>query len=237
MPLIRLDKYLSDALGLSRREAKALLGTGHVLLDGRAATRGDEKLDPLRDTVALDGRVLSVPEKLYLMLNKPAGVLTATTDSRQPTVLDLLSVEYRRKRLFPVGRLDRDTTGLLLLTDDGDFAHRIISPKSRVPKLYEAEVSGTLGEEDVRAFTDGLTLSDGTRCLPAELTLLGGDTVRVEVCEGRYHQVKRMLASRGAPVRALRRLRIGGLWLDTTLMAGEHKILSDAERDSALYTK
>ena len=234
---MRLDKYLSDTLGLSRREAKQLLREGRVLVDGQSAARGETQLDPAQAAVTLDGRSLAAPTGFYLMLHKPAGVLTATRDSAQPTVLDLLPPEYRHRQPFPVGRLDKDTTGLLLLTDDGDFAHRLIAPKSHVSKLYEAELAAALSASDVAAFEAGLTLRDGTQCLPARLELLGDRLVRVEVYEGRYHQVRRMLASRGAPVLTLRRLRIGGLWLDATLMEGACRMLREREIELALSAK
>ena len=163
------------------------------------------------------------------MLNKPAGLLSVSRDTRAPTVLELMPEAWRRRGLFCVGRLDKDTTGLLLLTDDGDFAHRVISPKSRIPKLYEAEVDGAAGEEDVRAFAEGLVLRDGTRCLPASLTALAPGRVRVEVFEGKYHQVKRMLAARDLPVRALRRLSIGPVALDAGLREGEFRPLREEE--------
>jgi 16S rRNA pseudouridine516 synthase len=198
MALVRLDKLISDGGAASRREAKALVQAGRVLVDGRPAASAADKYDPEAVSVTVNGVPLGVTKHIYLMLNKPAGVLSATEDPRSSTVLDLLPEEYRRRKPFPVGRLDKDTTGLLLLTDDGDFAHRVISPRHKVPKLYEAEVEGTPTAEDVRAFEKGLRLSDGTECLPARLLPAGGSLVRVEVFEGRYHQVKRMLASRGA---------------------------------------
>ena len=154
------------------------------------------------------------------MMNKPAGVLTATEDLRQKTVLDLLPEELRRMGLFPVGRLDRDTRGLLLLTDDGEFAHRVISPKFAVEKMYDASVEGELNERDAAAFAEGLVLGDGTKCRPARLEILGDGRCLVTVTEGKYHQVKRMLASRGAPVTALKRLSIGGLHLPEELAEG-----------------
>ncbi|MDO4750185.1 MAG: pseudouridine synthase [Eubacteriales bacterium] len=226
---IRLDRFISETMGLSRKEARSFIKSGRVTADGCAVTSPDERVDPEHMTLEADGCVLKAQGPAYIMLNKPAGVLSATEDSRQKTVLDLLPESLSRRGMFPVGRLDKDTTGLLLLTDDGDFAHRVISPKSRVPKLYEAEMAGEAGEEDVRAFADGLILGDGTQCLPARLELLGGSHVRVEVFEGRYHQVRRMLASRGLPVIALKRLRIGALWLDTNLMEGESRLLTVEE--------
>jgi len=229
LPLYRLDKLLSESGMATRREAKTLIRAGRVTVDGRPVKSPEAKADPALAAVALDGVPLPAPGHVYIMLHKPKGCLSATEDARAPTVLDLLPEVYRRRRVFPVGRLDKDTTGLLLLTDDGEFAHRVISPRGGVPKLYEAAVKGEPAPEDAAAFAEGLTLSDGTRCLPARLELLGGGLVRVEVYEGRYHQVRRMLASRGFPVLALRRLRIGALWLDATLMAGEYRLLDERE--------
>ena len=180
-------------------------------------------------SITVDGETLDEPGHIYVMLHKPAGLLSATTDPRKPTVLDLMPPEWKRRGLFPVGRLDKDTTGLLILTDDGDFAHRVISPKSHVPKLYEAVVDGVPTASDARAFEEGITLGDGTRCLPARLIDLGGSRVQVEVFEGKYHQVKRMLGSRMLPVKELKRLSIGGLALDSALAPGEYRRLSPEE--------
>lgn len=229
MPLLRLDKILTDTGRCSRSKAKELIRDGRVLVDGIRAADPAAKYDPSAVTVTVAGEPIDAPGHLYVMLNKPAGLLSASTDRNKPTVLDLMPPEWKKRGLFCVGRLDKDTTGLLLLTDDGDFAHRVISPKSEISKLYEAEVEGTAGEEDVRAFREGVVLKDGLHCLPATLTPLQPGRVQVEVYEGKYHQVKRMLASRGLPVTALRRLRIGGLWLDESLSAGEYRLLSEED--------
>ena len=179
--------------------------------------------------MTLDGETLAWKAHHYYMLNKPAGVLTATEDRRQQTVRDLLPPELRGLGLFPVGRLDRDTRGLLLLTDDGEFAHRVISPKCAVEKRYHAVVEGTLCDADAAAFGEGLTLGDGTRCRPARLELLGGGACIVTLTEGKYHQVKRMLASRGAPVKALKRLSIGALELPEELAEGALRELDESD--------
>ena len=229
MPLVRLDKLLSDTGECSRSQARERIRAGRVTVDGRAVTDPGTRIDPDVSRVALDGAETGDRGHLYIMLHKPAGLLTATRDPRKPTVLDAMPEAWKRRGLFPVGRLDKDTTGLLLLTDDGAFAHRVISPKSRIPKLYEAVVEGVPGPEDIEAFRRGIELKDGTRCLPAALEDLGGGVVRVEVFEGKYHQVKRMLGSRRLPVRELRRLRIGGLWLDPTLAPGEYRRLTAEE--------
>lgn len=220
MPLVRLDKLLSEQGLGSRKELKELIRAGRVTVDGQPVSRPEEKLDPERSSVCLDGESLSFSRYRYFMMDKPAGVLTATEDPRQKTVLDLVTPQMRRMGLFPVGRLDKDTSGLLLLTNDGDFAHRVISPKSGVEKLYYAQVDGNPSQEDAEAFAGGLTLRDGTVCLPARLEILGPGECLVTVMEGKYHQVKRMLASRGLPVTALRRLRVGSLELDAGLGPG-----------------
>ena len=164
------------------------------------------------------------------MLHKPAGILSATADTKQPTVIGLLSPELQRQGLFPVGRLDKDTTGLLLLTNDGDFAHCVISPKKHVPKVYRAEVDGVLDAADVAAFAEGLLLADDLHCLPAELEILAPTVGHVTVFEGKYHQVKRMFAARGKHVIALHRESVGGLRLDPALLPGEYRELSEAEK-------
>ena len=229
MPLVRLDKVLSD-LGLgSRRDLKAMIKSGRVAVDGQVERHADRKLDPLQSRITLDGELLHYTKHHYYMMDKPAGVVTATEDSRQKTVLDLVTAEMRRMDLFPVGRLDKDTSGLLLLTDDGEFAHRVISPKSCVEKLYYAKVEGSLTEEDAKAFAKGLQLADGTSCLPARLQPLGEGECLVTVMEGKYHQVKRMLASRGAPVLELRRLAIGELRVDEKLGPGGFRELTELD--------
>jgi len=229
MPLVRLDKLITDTGACSRSQARELIRRGRAAVDGAAVTDPAAKFDPERSAITLDGRLLGGTGHLYVMLHKSAGVLTAARDARRPTVMDALPVEWRRRGLFPVGRLDKDTTGLLLLTDDGEFAHRILSPKNQVSKLYEAVVDGTPTAADADAFRNGIVLKDGTKCLPAVLEDRGNGVVRVEVFEGKYHQIKRMLGSRQLPVRELQRLRIGGLWLDETLRPGEYRLLSREE--------
>ena len=167
MPLMRLDKFLSELGVASRKELRQIIKSGRVLVNGAAVNAPEHKLDPERDTVVLDGKPLSYVKFRYFMLDKPPGVLSATEDRRQKTVLDLLPPELRALELFPVGRLDKDTSGLLLLTNDGDFAHRVISPKSEVEKLYYAKVDGVPDENDAAAFAEGIVLGDGTKCLPA----------------------------------------------------------------------
>ena len=229
MPLIRLDKFICDQGLGGRKEVRQIIKAGRVRLNGVTASAPDMKFDPESAQVELDGSVLGYAKFRYYMMDKPTGVLTATRDGRQKTVLDLVTPEMRRMGLFPVGRLDKDTSGLLLLTNDGNFAHRVISPKSEVEKLYYAKVDGLPDLSDCEAFQQGLILADGTRCLPARLELLGGNECYVVVMEGKYHQVKRMLASRGKPVLALRRLAVGGLSLDSALPPGGFRELTETD--------
>ena len=221
----RLDKIIANRGIASRREVKELVRQGRVLVDGVPPAAADRKVDPSTAVITVDGVVVGRERYTYLLLHKPAGVLTATEDRRQPTVMDLLPEEYRRRGLAPVGRLDKDTEGLLLLTDDGPLTHRLLSPKYHVDKVYYARVDGTMEEADVSAFAEGLLLEDGLRCLPARLEPLGAGECLVTLREGKFHQVKRMLASRGKPVRYLKRLAMGPLRLEDTLAAGSWRPL------------
>ena len=230
----RLDKLLAGTGNWSRREVKALVRQGLVRVDGRLAASAEDKLDPAAAIVTVAGETISLCRFTYVMLHKPAGVLTATEDRKQPTVLDLLPPELRRIGLAPVGRLDKDTEGLLLLTNDGELAHRLLSPKYHVEKRYFARVDGELSAADAEAFARGMTLGDGLECLPAGLELLPGHACIVTLREGKFHQVKRMLAARGAPVLYLKRLSMGPLVLEDSLAAGAYRLLR-AEEISALY--
>ena len=247
--MMRLDRYLASCTALTRSQAVRAVREGRVRIDGRAVKSPDERVDEGTALVTLDGEACSYEQFQYYMLDKPAGILTARRDSSRETVLDLFPPEIRKRGISPVGRLDKDTSGLLLLTDDGDLAHRVLSPRSGIRKLYEALVEGTPGEEAVRRFREGIVLGDGTVCLPAGLEILppdkalcaadfpGGEEsasrctgpctgVRVTVCEGKYHQVRRMLAAVGCPVLALRRVRVGGLALPSGSVPGTWRKLS-----------
>lgn len=230
----RLDKLLAGTGKWSRREVKALVRQGLVRVDGRLAASAEDKLDPAAAVVTVAGETISLCRFTYVMLHKPAGVLTATEDRKQPTVLDLLPPELRRIGLAPVGRLDKDTEGLLLLTNDGELAHRLLSPKYHVDKRYLARVDGELSAADAEAFARGMTLGGGLECLPARLEVLPDRVCIVTLREGKFHQVKRMLAARGAPVLYLKRLSMGPLTLDDSLAAGAYRLLR-AEEISALY--
>ena len=225
----RLDKVLAATGRWSRREVKLLVKQGQVRVNGAAASSAEEKLDPETAAVTVGGQTVVLQKHTYIMLHKPAGVLSATEDSRQKTVLELLPPELRRRGLSPVGRLDKDTEGLLLLTDDGELAHRLLSPKNHVDKRYYAEVDGLLGPADADAFAKGMTLDDGLICLPAGLERCGSGACIVTLQEGKFHQVKRMLAFRGAPVRYLKRLAMGPLTLDPSLETGAFRELTAAE--------
>ena len=234
---MRLDKLLSECGVASRKEIRQLIRSGRVSVDGAAAASPEMKLDPYKALVCLDGNKIEYAKYHYYMMNKPAGVLSATDDGRQKTVLDLVTPEMRKIGLFPVGRLDKDTTGLLLLTNDGEFAHRVISPRSGIVKVYHARTEAPVDEADITAFKEGLTLGDGTKCLPAGLKLLPDGSCLVEVMEGKYHQVKRMLSSRGKPVTELKRLSIGGLKLDKALLPGSFRALEENELCSVMKKK
>lgn len=230
----RLDKLLAATGRWSRREVKQLVRQGQVLVNGVPAASAEEKYDPASAAFTVCGQPLTLRRYTYVLLHKPAGVLTATEDRRQPTVLELLPPELRRIDLAPVGRLDKDTEGLLL-TNDGELTHRLLSPRYHVDKRYLARVDGDLSPADVSAFAAGMTLPDGLVCLPAGLELLPQPrTCIVTLREGKFHQVKRMLAACGAPVLYLKRLSMGPLTLPDDLPPGAYRLLTD-EEISALY--
>ncbi len=224
----RLDKRLS-AVGYSRKEATALIRAGRVAVDGATVTAPERKVEA--GSVTVDGEPLR-EGFVYLMLHKPAGVVCATGDAREKTVLDLLPESLRRRKVFPVGRLDKDVTGLVLLTDDGPLGHRLTSPRHHVDKVYEVTVAGAFTRDDQAALAAGLKLGDGLQCLPAELELTDKENVaRLTLREGKFHQVKRMMACLGKPVTVLKRLSMGGLALDQGLAPGEWRELTSEEME------
>ena len=229
MPLMRLDRLLSECTALSRSQLRQIIKNGSVSVDGIVITSPEHKVCSDTARVELDGKTVSYEKFCYYMLNKPAGILSATDDKKQKTVIDLFPAELKKKNLFPVGRLDKDTTGLLIITNDGDFAHRVISPRSEIVKTYHAVTETPVNDADIEAFRQGIVLADGTKCLPAGLEKLPDGSCLVRVMEGKYHQVKRRLASRGKPVTALMRLSIGGLELDKGLLPGQFRQLSEKE--------
>ena len=219
----RLDKFLCNSGAGTRSQVKVILKAGRVTVDGRVEKDGSKKIDPAGQTVTLDGEVLGGKRRVVLMLNKPAGFITATEDPVEPTVMELLPQSMK-----PIGRLDKATEGLLLFTNDGDLLHRRITPKKEVPKVYYAKHEGEAGQEDVEAFAAGLTLRDGTRCLSAKLEPLEAGESLITVCEGKYHQVRRMMASRNMTVLYLERRREGTLSLGG-LPRGQVRELTEAE--------
>lgn len=229
----RLDKILASTGNWSRKEAKLLVRQGRVLSGGIPAASAEEKYDPEETEITVDGQPIGYAKTIWLMLNKPAGLLSATEDGRGATVLDLLSPELRRRGLFPVGRLDKDTEGLLLLTNDGAAAHRLLSPRYHVDKRYFVRTAGCLTEEDRRAFAEGMTLGDGLQCQPAGLEILhAGEESEAWIIlrEGKFHQIKRMLVQRGKPVLYLRRIEMGKLTLDPELTPGKYRFLTADEQ-------
>ena len=224
----RLDKFLCDSGVGTRSQVKMLLKAGRVTVDGKVERDNGRKIDPKVNEIALDGEVLGGKRRIVLMLHKPAGFVTATEDAAERTVMELLPASYRHFDLKPVGRLDKATEGLLLFTNDGDLLHRLISPKKEVPKVYYARHEGTAGEEDVAAFAAGLTLRDGTVCLSAKLEPLGPGESLITVCEGKYHQVRRMMASRNMTVLYLQRRMEGPLALGD-LPIGQVRELTEQE--------
>ena len=236
----RLDKLLCSQGTLTRSEAGRVIRQGRVTVDGTVCRQSAQKVDPAAQMVAVDGKPLGYAPFVYWMLNKPAGILCVSRDSKVPTVVDLLPPEEQRRGLFPAGRLDKDTHGLVLITDDGDFAHRMLSPRRHIPKTYHAVLDKPLTGEMMEAFRAGPTLADGTVCQPAQLTVLReGDNPLAEVViyEGKYHQIKRMFAAVGCHVEWLKRVKMGGLFLDETLEEGECRPLTAEEKDSIFTEK
>ena len=233
MGKIRLDKFLADMGTGTRSQVKEFIRRGQVTVNGETAKRPELKVDPDEDQVCLQERTLTYQKHRYVMLHKPAGLVSATEDARERTVLELLPAEARRG-LFPVGRLDKDTEGLLLLTDDGELAHRLLSPRKHVDKKYFARVAGRITGEDVRAFSRGMDIGDEKLTLPAALTVLSegeeASEVSVTLREGRYHQIKRMFETIGSRVLYLKRISMGPLLLDDDLKPGEYRELTREER-------
>jgi 16S rRNA pseudouridine516 synthase len=224
----RLDKFLCDSGVGTRSQVKLILKSGRVSVDGKVEKDSAKKVDPGRQVICLDGEELGGKRRTVVMLNKPAGFVTATEDPVERTVMELLPPEMKHLELKPVGRLDKATEGLLLFTNDGDLLHRLISPRKEVPKVYYARHEGQAGPEDADAFSHGLTLRDGTQCLPAKLEPLGPGESLITVCEGKYHQVRRMMASRNMTVLYLERRQEGPLSLGD-LPRGQIRELTEEE--------
>ncbi len=240
MASMRLDKFLADLRIGTRKEIKGYIRAGEVTVNGQTATDAGMKVDGTA-TVTFRGETLQYAEFEYYMMNKPAGVISASDDPKQQTVVDLLD-DRRRRDLFPVGRLDKDTVGLLLITNDGQLAHELLSPRHHVDKVYEARVSGKVDDADVKAFADGLYVDESLTALPAGLEIVSCDNtaegwishVRVTIREGKFHQIKRMFEARGKEVVYLKRLAMGSLVLDESLQEGEYRKLSKEELEALL---
>lgn len=228
----RLDKILASQGTLSRRDVKEIVKKGRITVNGVVAKKSDIKIDIDNDTVTLDGETLSLKEHIYIMLNKPQGIVSASESDTDETVVDLVPDELYRKGLFPAGRLDKDTTGFVLITDDGDFAHKILSPKNHIFKTYLATLEHTLSDSDIQMLEKGITLADGTTLKEAKVEIIKDGEhplVQIMICEGKYHQVKRMFAAAGNKVIALHRSKMGNLELDKDLKPGECREITENE--------
>ena len=229
---VRLDKFLADAGKGTRSEVKKFIQKGQVQVNGAPAKKPELKVDPEKDTVILSGETVGVaPEFVYYLLNKPAGCVSATEDRNDRTVMEYVPSD--RKGIFPVGRLDKDTEGLLLITDDGMLAHELLSPRKHVDKVYFAKVSGQFGENEIARFKEGLDIGNSERSKQARLQILKADVqeseVLITIMEGKFHQVKRMVKAVGSEVLYLKRLSMGSLKLDEELKLGEYRRLTKAE--------
>ncbi len=233
MEKLRIDKLLSNMGYGSRSEIKKFAKQALISLNGKVEKDCSKIIDPSIDQLCFDGDAVLYKKYIYLLMNKPAGVISATFDNLHKTVIDLLPEKYRSYDVFPVGRLDKDTEGFLILTNDGSLAHNLLSPKKHVDKEYYAEVDGELTSNDVHQFQRGILLNDGYKTLPADLTILQADPIRslcrITIREGKFHQVKRMFLSIGKPVLYLKRIRMGQLMLDPSLALGETRELSEEE--------
>lgn len=227
----RIDKIIASQGQYSRSEVKKLVKDGRITLDGKIIRSSDIKADPDINNIAIDGKSIGYKKHLYLMLNKPQGVVSATEDNDHKTVIDLVPKELKRDGLFPAGRLDGDTVGFVLITDDGDFAHRILSPKNHIMKTYHATLQRPVTQDDIDAFRNGIELKDGTLCLEAQVKSLDGDKpmAEIKICEGKYHQVKRMFAALGNKVVFLKRVKMGELSLDESLEEGQCREITPDE--------
>ncbi len=232
MSLSRLDKMIALNCNVSRKEARDLIKSGKVSVNAKTVLRSEELIDISLDTVSVKGFDFTLKNHIYIMMNKPEGVITATKDENKKTVLDIIPSNMKRKSLFPCGRLDKNTTGLLILTDDGDFCHRLVSPNHSILKTYSAVLSRPLDDKAIKLLENGIILSDGTACKPAKVNYFTDDytyTAEITISEGKYHQVKRMFAAAGNHVDKLKRIQIGSLKLDESLPEGQCRELSNEE--------
>lgn len=226
---VRLDKLLANSGFGSRKDIKSIVKEGLVVINGKTVKDASAHVDPEIDSITIDGEAFQYREFIYLMLNKPAGVISATWDNQHSTVVDIIPDEYKVFDLFPVGRLDIDTEGLLLLTNDGKTAHNLLAPRKHVPKKYYARLDGDVGEDDIAAFRQGIVLDDGYKTLPSELVIVQPGEIIVTIYEGKFHQVKRMFEAVGKRVRYLKRISMGMLTLDEELKPGQCRELSPEE--------
>lgn len=225
----RLDKIISSQFNMSRSVARKVIRYGRVTVDGAVIHDPSFLTDPQNNAIEFRGQALQFKEHIYLLLNKPKGVLSASDDKNRETVVDLVPEELRRKGLFPVGRLDRDTTGLLIITDDGDFSHKVLSPKKSIYKTYRATLDGEITDEIIEKFAQSITLADGTVCRPAILKPIEKNYVEIKICEGRYHQIKRMFGTVNLGVNDLERIGVGNLFLPEKFPVGACRELSKDE--------
>lgn len=229
MNIIRIDKFISNQLNISRTQVKQIIRSAKVTVDGKIITNGDTKIDADTAEVFVDGQAVKFSKYVYIMLNKPKGVLSASNDKNRKTVIDLIPENMKRQGLFPVGRLDKDTTGLLIITDDGDYAHKIISPKNKTGKVYIAKLDGEITQNMINAFKEGITLADNSKCRPADLEIVEPNIARLTLYDGKYHQVKRMFGVFGLGVVELHRNSIGKLSLPDDMKPGECRFLDDLD--------
>lgn len=227
----RIDKIISSQMNISRNDARSLIKGGSVSCDGSVVTDSAFKADAEKSEITVNGKPLFYKEHIYIMMNKPEGVVSATNDPKTKTVIDIVPESMKRKNLFPAGRLDKDTVGFMLITDDGDFAHRILSPSKHVEKTYVAHLRDVLSGEGKAILEKGAVLSDGTECMDARVRIIDDEGKKVEITirEGKYHQIKRMFASVGNEVVFLKRIAMGGLPLDDSLLPGECREISAEE--------
>lgn len=227
---MRIDKFVSEQGSISRSDAKTMIRKGQILVNGTAVKSADAKIDPEKDIITINGKDVAYRQFMYIMLNKPDGVICATRDGLSETVLELLPPDFRRKGIFPAGRLDKDTEGFVFITDDGALAHRMLSPKKHVEKEYIVTLEKPAEEGYIELFASGMTIDGDEKCLPAKLIMTDRpDVVRLILHEGKYHQVKRMMEAAGNRVTHLKRVRMGGITLDPTLASGESREITAEE--------
>lgn len=232
--MVRLDKYISNQLNLSRSVVRTALRRGQATVNGVTVKDGAFSVDTQKDSVIFDGKEIAYKKYIYILMNKPKGVLSASNDKNRKTVVDLVPQVMQRAGLFPVGRLDKDTTGFLIITDNGEYAHNCISPKKLIPKTYIVTLDGQLSESMIPLFKEGITLADGTKCQSAKLQIIDEYKARVTITEGKYHQIKRMFGVVNLGVNELHRESMGGFKLPDTLKAGECIEITEKEAFSVL---